>query len=214
MDSAPATENETNETNSESEAELHHVLHREQREAKRLTNKPYIDHLEDAIIDGEFMLQPGKSVIIERYASILSNRPWLDTRSYLIVSINAVTGELRLKDDVGQTCVSNYITGPQLGYRFKVPEGERALPRRNKAAPKVSKAEKARVKAEKPDPLRRVYSTKGVIHTRIKGVAYVPEGPTKATDSDRLATKVIGTKLIVKHLEAGWEETWVINKDM
>lgn len=209
------TENEEVETDA---TVLRNVLHRQERETKRLANKPYIDHLEDAIIDIDgvpsFMVATHKKVIIERYASVLASRPWLDTRSYIIVAINQVTGDLKLLDDMGQQCSSNYITGPTYGYRFKIPEGEKPLPRRNKAAPKVSQAEKAKVKAEKPEPLRRIYVSKNIIHTRIKGQAYVPSSATQAKDGDRLTTKLVKDKLQVKHPEAGWEETWIPTKDL
>jgi hypothetical protein len=182
---------------------------------------PYLDHLEDAVTikDGvpHFIPIRGQKVIIERFASVLTTRPWLDTRTYTVIAVDEANGNLKLLDDVGQQCSSNYKSGIEYGYRFKLPEGSAPLPRKNKAAPKVSAAEKAKVKAEKAsgDKLRRVYTSKNVIHTRIKGVAYVPpQGTTQAQDGMRLETKVVGTNLKVKHPELGWEETWTINKDM
>lgn len=208
-------------TPAEVEDEEHHVLHRQAREQKRLANKPYIDHLEDAISiqDGMpfFNRKPGDTVIIERFASVLDSKPWLDTRAYKVINIDAATGDLKLQDaDCGQQSSSNYLSGPKLGYRFKIPEkkGAAALPRKNKAAPKVSIAEKEKIKADKPVKTYRIYSTKGVIHTRVKGVVYVPTDTSQAIDGMRVETKDVKGKLIIKNVEAGWEETWVINKDM
>lgn len=208
-------------TPAEVEDDEHQVLHQQAREQKRLSNKPYIDHLEDAITIENgvpfFNRKPGDTVIIERFASVLASKPWLDTRAYKVINIDAATGDLKLQDaDCGQQSSSNYLTGPKLGYRFKIPEKKgAALPRKNKAAPKVSVAEKEKVKAEKPAKSYRIYSTKGVIHTRFKGVVFVPVGPTKAVDAQRCNVKPIGTnKLMLQEIETGWEETWVINKDM
>ena len=103
------------------------ILDNEAKERARLAQKPIIDHLEDAIeLDDDgipvFTIPPGERVIIERYAAILATRPWLDTKMYTVETIDGVTGNLTLWDDDGKChAMSNYLTGPKVGYRFKVP---------------------------------------------------------------------------------------------
>lgn len=117
----------------------------EAKEQARKVAKPLIDHLEDAVGQDQFgnpVLNAGvgDKIIIERVASILSHRPWLDTKTYVIQSVDGVTGDLLLLDtDIGQQAGSNFITGPQRGYRFKLPNAKglsigkrrRGRPRKN-----------------------------------------------------------------------------------
>lgn len=90
-------------------------------------NKPMIDHLPDAVVKDELgmhvlLAKPGDKIVIERVASVLSHRPWLDTKTYTIQSINAATGGLVLwDDDLHRDASSNYIEGMKVGYRFKLP---------------------------------------------------------------------------------------------
>lgn len=97
------------------------------REQKRLLKKPSIDHLVDAVAtleDGSLIFIPDvrERVIIERTASMLSNRPWLDTRIYTVLQIDDETGNLKLWDDeFRQFAYSNFITGTRdHGYRFRL----------------------------------------------------------------------------------------------
>lgn len=90
-------------------------------------NKPVIDHLPDAVARDEMgmpvlLAKPGEKIVIERVASVLSHRPWLDTKTYTIQSIDAATGGLVLwDDDLHRDASSNYIEGLKVGYRFKLP---------------------------------------------------------------------------------------------
>jgi hypothetical protein len=200
---------------------LEHV-HSHAREQRRVATRPFLDHLKDAVRvldDGAvtFTQKNGMQVIIERCASCLSNKPWLDTRVYIVKAVDYESGALRLWDDeLKQHASSNFKTGLKLGYRFKVPElgKKNALPVRNKAAPKVAAEAKPTKTEDTGDKLRRIYATKGVIHTRIKGIAYVPQGQTKAEDSMRLVVTAVGTSIKVKHPDLGWEETWAPTKDV
>jgi len=103
------------------------ILANEAKEKARLAQKPILDALEDAIEldeDGTpvFTIPPGERVIIERVASILPGSPWLDTKSYTVETIDGVTGNLILWDDAGKChAMSNYLTAPKKGYKFKVP---------------------------------------------------------------------------------------------
>jgi hypothetical protein len=117
----------------------------EAKEKARNAAKPVIDHLPDAVGTDElgnptFLAGAGDRIIIERYATVLSHKPWLDTKTYVITNVDGVTGDLVLMDtDLGQQAGSNYITGTKAGYRFKLPNSKgmsigkrkRGRPRKN-----------------------------------------------------------------------------------
>lgn len=197
--------------------ELDELTRQMARENRRLASRPDIDNLDDAVVfkDGKpvFLQAKNNRVIIERVSSCLSGSPWLDTRSYIVVDVDHQTGYLKLLDEeMRHHASSNFITGIQMGYRFKVPaRGIKALPRKRRETVKATTEQpkvETKPKAEKGDEKeRRVYNTKGIIHTRIKGLAFRPSGETKATDGMRLLMSAVGTNLKVRSLD-GWEETW------
>ena len=106
--------------------EFDDVTRHEHREKAKAANKPAIDHLPDAVKKDEFgmltlLAKPGEKIIIERVASILSNKPWLDTKTYVINTIDAASGDVNLwDDDLKRFAQTNYIKGTQVGYRFKL----------------------------------------------------------------------------------------------
>lgn len=104
---------------------LNEVAALEQREAKRLASRPYIDHLIDAVVEVEgkltFLPKVGDKLVIERVSTVTKNRPWLDTRVWVVNRIDAQTGRLDLWcDELNQNGVSNFIAGTQAGCRFKL----------------------------------------------------------------------------------------------
>lgn len=117
----------------------------EAKEKARSAAKPIIDHLEDAVGKDQFgnpvlFAKVGDKIVIERVATILSHKPWLDTKTYVITNVDGFTGNLSLMDtDLGQCAMSNYITGTKAGYRFKLPNAKgmsigkrkRGRPRKN-----------------------------------------------------------------------------------
>lgn len=92
----------------------------------KASNKPLIDHLPDAIERDEMgflslLVGPGEKLIIERVASILTLKPWLDTKTYTIKSVDLASGYVMLwDDDLHRDASTNYIEGLQAGYRFKL----------------------------------------------------------------------------------------------
>lgn len=115
----------------------------EAKEKARSEAKPLIDHLADAVGQDPFgnpilNAKVGDKIIIERVASVLSHKPWLDTKTYVITSIDGVTGDLCLMDhDLGQQAGSNYITGLKHGYRFKLPNSKgMSIGKRKRGRPK------------------------------------------------------------------------------
>jgi len=109
------------------------ILDNEAKERARVAQKPIIDHLEDAIeLDDDgvpvFTIPPGEKVIIERVRTILPGNAWLDTKMYTVETIDGVTGNLMLWDDEGKChAMSNYLTAPPRGYKFKVPPAKGGL---------------------------------------------------------------------------------------
>ena len=100
------------------------------KEAAKAANKPMIDHLPDAVAKDELgmptlLAKPGDKIIIERVASVLSHKPWLDTKTYTIQTIDAVSGHLTLWDEnFHRDATSNFIEGLKVGYRFKLPNSK------------------------------------------------------------------------------------------
>jgi hypothetical protein len=84
-------------------------------------NPVYIDDLPDAIVmndDGNPMLVVGKDnrIVMERW----SDGRWLGTSIYTVRSVNQLSGLLSLHDDVKQqAAMTNFITAPRQGWRFK-----------------------------------------------------------------------------------------------
>lgn len=117
----------------------------EAKEQARTAAKPLIDHLPDAVTKDDFgnlvlNAKTGDKIVIERVATVLSHRPWLDTKTYVIESVDSVTGHMTLMDpDLNQCAMSNYISGLKAGYRFKLPSAKgisigkrkRGRPRKN-----------------------------------------------------------------------------------
>ena len=67
------------------------------------------------------LVGPGEKLIIERVASILTLKPWLDTKTYTIKSVDLASGYVMLwDDDLHRDASTNYIEGLQAGYRFKL----------------------------------------------------------------------------------------------
>jgi hypothetical protein len=106
--------------------EVDEVTRAAQLEAAKAANKPMIDHLPDAVEKDEMGLltllaAPGEKLIIERVASVLSHKPWLDTKTYTIQSIDVASGFVSLwDDDLRRDATTNYIQGLKAGYRFKL----------------------------------------------------------------------------------------------
>lgn len=109
------------------------------REARRMEQKPDLTKLADAIVyleDGTPVFVPdvGEHVIIEKFATVLlkegqpvSDAKWLETKQYQVKSIDHDLGTMKLYDE--EKCeysMSNFVTGPSHGYKFKLPKKPRA----------------------------------------------------------------------------------------
>jgi hypothetical protein len=93
-------------------------------EAKRLANRPVIDHFENALNELNVpKFKVGDRIIVEM---VMKNDRWLETRTGSVKAINLETGDVSLHDeDIRQGFYTNFKTGVTRGYRFKlVPTGK------------------------------------------------------------------------------------------
>lgn len=117
-------------------------------------NKPAIDHLPDAIVRNEMgmlvlLVKPGEKLVIERCASILASRPWLDTKTYVVQTIDEATGHVSLWDeDLHRFAGTNYVSGLKAGYRFKMAT--------SKASAEIGKKKRGRPRKNPPVEARPV----------------------------------------------------------
>lgn len=209
-------------TNFELEAEEIQAAASSEIEQIDESTKPFIDHLSDAVIDGQFIVDVGGLVIVERwYKADPSTTKWLDTRSYTVKKVNQESGFIRLFDhEMKQDAATNFKSGLERGYRFKIPTDETRLTGKGKSRPKKStpakKAKDPNGKRGNPGKpgVRRIYNVKGVICTRLKNIAYVaPEG-TRAKEAERLMVSAPKNDCVIISHSDGWEETWHANHDM
>lgn len=107
--------------------EVDEITRAELEAQKKAASRPMIDHLPDAVTKDEhglplLLAKPGEKIIVERYATVLKGKPWLDTKTYVIESIDVVSGRLGLwDDDLQRSAGTNFIEGLKVGYRFKLP---------------------------------------------------------------------------------------------
>lgn len=87
----------------------------------RSASKPDISRLPDAMGPGPAPLfVRGDKIVIERYASILAGNPYLDTRTYVVESVDTVTGKVNLWDPaMAQFATDNWKHGVKHGYVYK-----------------------------------------------------------------------------------------------
>jgi hypothetical protein len=135
------------------------------REAARLAARPNIDHLPDAIARDEMgvwqlLARPGEKVIIERFSSILHGAPWMDTKTFVVDSIDGATGNIYLHDiELCRQSMTNIPIALKYGHRFKLPTtstpnlGKRKRGRPKKMVPAA--AEVASTSGEAPLPKKR-----------------------------------------------------------
>lgn len=98
----------------------------EAKERARLASRPNLDALPDAVVKDDMgrmilLTRPGERLIVERFATVLPGRPWLDTKAYTVTSIDEVSGVVHLWDDsLQRQAMTNYIDAIRHGYRLKL----------------------------------------------------------------------------------------------
>ena len=165
---------------------LSELMASEARERARLASKPNIDHLPDAVEKDELgrmvlLAKPGEKIVIERYATILRNNPWLDTKSYTVVSIDEATGRVYLWDDeLQRRAMTDYVQALKVGHRIKLPTArtvittkrKRGRPKKNKSveqaapAPAGEKKRRGRPKGAKNRTKEEIAAEKAVKHAK------------------------------------------------
>lgn len=128
--------------------EVDEITRAEMEARKKAASRPMIDHLPDAVTKDEhglplLLAKPGEKIIVERYATVLQGKPWLDTKTYVIESIDVVSGRLALwDDDLQRSAGTNFIEGLKVGYRFKLPTHKNMqIGKRKRGRPKKNPTE-------------------------------------------------------------------------
>jgi len=191
-----------------------------EKDQKRIESKPNIDDLEDAVIENpngsyHFVPSVGTQVVIDRTSVMLPGNPWLDTRIYKVIDVNQTTGDLKLyNEDLRQYALSNFIVGKKNGFSFKIPAKKGIAgvkKRRGKRGVAPKKAQDKKPKEPKVPGLRRLYVVKGVLHTRLKGIAYGPgTNSTVSSPEDKVSLVINAQGALVTCPEKNWEEQWEV----
>lgn len=86
------------------------------------SQKPDITHLEDAIVGGTLLIKVGEKLVLERCASLVDKRYWLDTAVYKILTMDD-DGTMRLLCmETGRRVFDNWKEGPsKYSYVYKIP---------------------------------------------------------------------------------------------
>jgi len=109
----------------------------------RSASKPDISALPDAMSKDGPLFVRGDKIVIERYATVLIGNPYLDTRTYLVESVDSVTGKVNLWDPaMSQFATDNWKHGVKYGYVYKFARAgvaisskrKRGRPRKNPTA--------------------------------------------------------------------------------
>jgi hypothetical protein len=118
----------------------------------RAASRPDISKLPNGIgPDGIPVFVRGDKIVIERYSGVLQGHPYLDTRTYVIQSVDTVAGKIAMYDAAqGQFATDNWKVGLKNGNVYKLAKNvslelssrrKRGRPRKNPDT--VSNAAKA-----------------------------------------------------------------------
>lgn len=114
--------------------------------------KPDISRLPDAIVGGKLVLKPGERIVIERRVPFLDGCPYLDTRTYVLKSVDEVTGVIRLWDEAFQQWgMDNYIKGPTYGQVYKAATGRTVTTKKKRGRPRKNPVEEPKPVQLGPD---------------------------------------------------------------
>ena len=122
----------------------------EQREQRRLSRKPRIDHLMDgtATLDDGTVLplfDVGDRIVAERHISFLTGAPWLDTRVYIVKSIDDETGAVHCPDEEMQHYACVGYKNPHTRIKLAAKKGDPfKVPKVAKVQPELPPGEKKR----------------------------------------------------------------------
>lgn len=118
-----------------------------QRESNRLAKRPRLDHLQPGTVtdpetgDRLPLFDVGDRIIVDRCTDLLEGCPWLDTRLYIVKSIDDESGAVHCSDpEFNHHAVVSFrnpfhriVLPPPRGNPFAAPKGR---PRREEGLPK------------------------------------------------------------------------------
>lgn len=105
----------------------------------KVVSKPDISRLPDAIAGGIPQFGPGDKIVIERYSAFLRGKPYLDTKTFTVVDIDAFTGKMKLYDDVlQQNAIDNWKVGTVHGNVYKLAMGNSVSTKKKRGRPRKS----------------------------------------------------------------------------
>lgn len=120
--------------------------------------KPDLSRLPDAVVDGALRLDVGDRIVIERRASFLPGRPYLDTKTYRIHRLDG-NGNMSLWDEsLNQWAMDNWMTGPAKGNVYKMATtGALVTTKRKRGRPRKNPVEAPKPLVVGPDgaPVKR-----------------------------------------------------------
>jgi len=104
---------------------------------RRVVSKPDISGLSDATTGGIPNFDAGDKIVIERYASFLKGNPYLDTRTYTVMTLDTFSGRLGLYDEsVSQFASANFIRDIRSGNVFKLADGHTVSTKKKRGRPR------------------------------------------------------------------------------
>ena len=120
---------------------------------RKPVNKPDISRLRDALgPDGFPVFRAGDKIVIERYTSVLAGNPYLDTRTYRVLEIDSVTGNLKLFDDsLQQFAGDNWKVGPKRGNVYKLAGSMNITTKKKRGRPRKAPVEQPKPVELGPD---------------------------------------------------------------
>jgi hypothetical protein len=111
-------------------------------------NKPDISRLPDALERGKPVFKAGDKIVIERYATVLTDRPYLDTRTYRVLELDEASGAMKLYDEsLCQFARDNYRYGSAHGFVYKLAMGVVVATKKKRGRPRKAPVEAPTVAA-------------------------------------------------------------------
>lgn len=106
-------------------------------EGGKPVNKPDVSRLPDAVVAGIPQFKTGDKLVVERYATVLPGRPYLDTKTYKVIEVNPSSGFVRLYDEaIHQFASTNFLDGLRAGYVYKLAMGNAVTTKRKRGRPR------------------------------------------------------------------------------
>jgi len=164
----------------------------------RSASKPDISSLPDAMgPDGPLFVR-GDKIVIERYATILAGAPYLDTRTYLVESVDPITGKVNLWDpSMAQFASDNWKHGVKHGYVYKFARsGVAVSSKRKRGRPRKNPVEAPKPIVAGPDgsPVKKKRGRPAGVKNRPKEVVAAEKAAKAKLKAAKAAVKKRKTK--------------------